>query len=167
MTRGANTDTMCVCGLPACRITSAAAVLPPSETEHVVIAIAVGPRSTFSSDILFFCVFLIPRPFSTTWFVGSIWWTPLQSVDGGGGRVGGAGLKRAAVSVQRSPHQSTPDQSSQQASHHKKHCGGCSDSQDGVPTYLTLLGRGGGERQEDSGVTTHGAGWRPSSRKVF
>lgn len=27
--RGANTDTMCVCGLPACRITSAAVVLPP------------------------------------------------------------------------------------------------------------------------------------------
>lgn len=134
-----------------------------SETEHVVIAIVVSPRSTFSCEILFFVCFLclihfLPHGLSAqSSEVRFSLWTAA-------GRVGGAGLKRAAVAVQWLPHQSTPDQSSQQASHHKKHCGGCSDSQDGVPTYLTLLGRG---RQEDSGVTTHGAGWRPSSRKVF
>lgn len=109
-----------------------------SETEHVVIAIVVSPRSTFSCEILFFVCFLflihfLPHGLSAqSSEVRFSLWTAA-------GRVGGAGLKRAAVAVQWLPHQSTPDQSSQQASHHKKHCGGCSDSQDGVPTYLTLL----------------------------
>lgn len=131
----------------------------PSETEHVVIAIAVGPRSTFSSEILFFlCV-----SYSSSIFYHVVCRLNLvnsASVCGRrrrGGGVGGAGLKRAALAVQRSPHQSTPDQSSQQASHHKKHCGGCSDSQDGVPTYLTLLGRGGGGGDRKTVVLPHTA----------
>lgn len=113
-------------GSPALRLS-----FPLSMSSSSVHEVPSYPR-------FYFCLILFPHPFSPTWFVSSASWA-LQSVDR---RIEGAGLERAPVAMQWLPHQSTPDQSSQQASHHKKHRGGCSDCQDGVPTYLTLLGRG-------------------------
>lgn len=48
-------------------------------------------------------------------------------------------MEQTSVPVQLLPIQSTSDESSQQARHHQEHCCGCSDGQNGVPTYLTPL----------------------------
>lgn len=49
------------------------------------------------------------------------------------------GLEQTSVPAQLAPIQSTSDESSQQARHHQKRRGGCSNGKNGVPTYLTLL----------------------------
>lgn len=83
-------------------------------------------------------------------FISSItfWRTPGESVDIGR-RERWAGLKPTSGSCAAVSIQSTSHESSQQTSHHQQHRRGCSQSQNGVPTYLTPLRE---DRRKESGV---------------